>query len=77
MVNASADKPTGYDIVIMDQLDGDWQMWFDGLTVRRTDAGQTVLSGPICDQAALHGVLRQISKLGLTLISVNPHPPLS
>ncbi len=77
MVNESADKPTGYDIVIMDQLDDRWQTWFDDLTVCRTAAGQTKLSGPIRDQAALHGVLKKINNLGLTLISVNPQPPLS
>ncbi len=77
MVNESADKPTGYDIVLMDELDDGWQAWFDGLTVRRTEAGQTILSGPIRDQAALYGVLKKINNLGLTLISVNPQPPLS
>ncbi len=76
MVNESANKPTGYDIVIMDRLDDSWQTWFDGLIVRRT-AGQTLLSGPIRDQSALHGVLKKINNLGLTLISVNPQPPLS
>lgn len=77
MVNESADKSTSYDIVIMNELDDGWQAWFDGLTIRRTVDGQTVLSGPIRDQAALHGVLNKINNLGLTLVSVNPQPPFS
>ena len=53
-------------------LDTRWQDWFDGLTITLTDDGDTILDGVIVDQAALHGTLKKISNLGLTLISVNP-----
>ena len=60
-----------YQIRIKDHLDTRWQDWFDGLTVTLTGDGDTILSGVIVDQAALHGVLKKIRNLGLTLISVN------
>ena len=63
---------TFYQIIIKDHLDTRWQDWFDGLTFTLTDDGYTILSGVIADQASLHGVLRKIRNLGLTLISVNP-----
>ena len=63
---------THYHIKIKDQLDPRWQDWFDGLTITLTDDGDTILTGVIVDQAALHGLFKKISNLGLTLISVNP-----
>jgi hypothetical protein len=68
MMNAQ----TVYHIKIKGHLDARWQEWFDGLTIISTADGHTLLSGPIHDQAALHGVLKKINNLGLTLISVNP-----
>jgi hypothetical protein len=65
-------QQTFYQIIIKDHLDTRWQDWFDGLTFTLTDDGYTVLSGVIVDQASLHGVLKKIRNLGLTLISVNP-----
>jgi len=67
-------EDTQYRIRIKGHLDTHWQDWFDGLTITLTDNGDTILSGVIVDQAALHGVLKKISNLGLTLISVNPQP---
>ncbi len=61
-----------YYIKIKDHLDTHWQDWFDGLTITLTDDGNTILSGVIVDQAALHGVLKRIRNLGMTIISVNP-----
>lgn len=61
-----------YHIKIKGHLDTRWQDWFDGLTITLTDNGDAILSGVIVDQAALHGILKKISNLGLTLISVNP-----
>jgi hypothetical protein len=72
MMNEHTDKQPQYEIKVADQLDGRWQEWFDGLTITSTADGHTLLSGTIHDQAALHGVLKKISNLGLTLISVNP-----
>ena len=63
---------THYHIRIKGHLDTRWQESFDGLTFTLTDDGHTILSGIIVDQASLHGVLKKIRNLGLTLISVNP-----
>jgi len=61
-----------YHIKIKGHLDARWQNWFDGLTITLTDDGDTILSGVIVDQSALHGMFKKINNLGLTLISVNP-----
>jgi hypothetical protein len=63
--------PTGYCIRIQGHLASDWSEWFDGMTVRRHPDGTTTLSGPVRDQAALHGLLLRVRDLGLSLISVN------
>lgn len=63
---------TRYHIKIKDHLDTRWQDWFDGLTITLSNDDYTILSGIIVGQAALHGVLKKIRNLGLTLISVNP-----
>ena len=60
-----------YEIKIKGQIDDQWQEWFDDLDMTLTDDGNTVLCGPLIDQAALHGVLKKINNLGLTLVSVN------
>lgn len=72
MVHTHENKPTHYQILVAGQLDERWQAWFEDLTVTVTDEGNTLMSGPIADQAALHGVLKRINNLGLTLIAVNP-----
>lgn len=59
-----------YQIVVKGHLDSEWSDWFDGLTVTMLDNGETILSGPIVDQAALHGVLIKIRDLGLPLVSL-------
>ena len=61
-----------YHIKIKGHLDTSWQDWFNGLTITLTDDGDTILSGVIVDQAALHGLLNKIRNLGLTIISINP-----
>ena len=60
-----------YIIEIKNHLDTHWRDWFDGLTITMTGDGNTILSGVIVDQAALHSVLKKIRDLGLTIISVN------
>ncbi len=62
---------TQYHIKIKGHLDARWQDWFDGFTISLTDDGNTILSGVVADQAALHGVFKKIRNLGLTLISVH------
>ncbi len=59
-----------YEIRVKGHLDQHWSAWFDGLTVTNEANGDTVLSGPVVDQAALHSLLIKIHNLNLTLISV-------
>ena len=59
-----------YEICIKGHLDGRWSHWFEGLTIALKDNGETLLSGPVVDQAALHGLLIKIRDLGLPLVSV-------
>jgi hypothetical protein len=59
-----------YEIRVIGHLDPRWSAWFDGLSLSLEDDGSTVISGPIVDQAALHGVLRRLRDIGLTLVSV-------
>jgi hypothetical protein len=63
-------EPGLYEIRIKGHLDDQWAAWFDGLTLTREDNGNTLLSGPVADQAALHGLLRKVRDLGMPLISV-------
>jgi hypothetical protein len=60
-----------YEIRIQGHLGSSWSSWFEGLEISRTADGATILTGPLPDQAALHGVLMKIRDLGLALISVN------
>ena len=64
-------QPSHYEIRIKGHLALRWAEWFAGLTMTHTASGETVLSGPIEDQAALHGVLTKVRDLNLTLIAVN------
>lgn len=59
-----------YQIVVKGHLDSEWSDWFEGLTIALLDNGETILSGPVVDQAALHGVLIKIRDLGLPLLSL-------
>ncbi len=67
--------PSFYEIRVKGHLDPEWADWFDGLTITHGPDGESVLSGPVRDQAALHGVLMRIRDLGLTLVAVNPMEP--
>lgn len=60
-----------YEIRLAGQLDSRWSDWFEGFSLTCGADGCTTLTGPIIDQAALHGVLRRIGDLGVTLLSVN------
>jgi hypothetical protein len=61
-----------YEIRVRGQLDGRWSAWFDGLAVTDGADGEAVLTGPVADQAALHGLLAKVRDLGLPLVAVNP-----
>jgi hypothetical protein len=63
-------EPGLYEIRLKGHLDDRWTAWFDGLTITREDNGETRLTGPVVDQAALHGLLRKVRDLGLPLIAV-------
>lgn len=68
--SAAYQEPGLYEIRIKGHLDDKWADWFDGLTIRREDNGNTLLTGPVVDQAALHSLLRKVRDLGLPLLSV-------
>ena len=59
-----------YQIRITGHLGREWSDWFDGLSIALQDNGETHLSGPVVDQAALHGLLRKVRDLGLPLLAV-------
>lgn len=64
-----------YQIRIKGHLDDQWADWFGGLTITREANGDTLLAGPVADQAALYGLLKKVRDLGMTLVSVNPTQP--
>jgi hypothetical protein len=70
-LDAGEGRPTAYRIRITGRLDSRWEEWFDGLTIT-VDGGDTLITGPVADQAALHGLLRRVRDLGLPLVSVTP-----
>jgi hypothetical protein len=71
---ADPGRPTAYRIRITGQLDSRWADWFEGMTIT-LDGGDTVITGPVVDQAALHGLLKRVRDLGLPLVSVGPVEP--
>ena len=64
-----------YEIRLKGHLSNRWANWFEGLTITLEDNGDTLLTGPVVDQAALHGLLKKFRDLGMPLVSVNfVHP---
>jgi hypothetical protein len=63
--------PVIYEIRVAGYLSPQWADWFEGLTIALDGDGNTLLTGTVVDQAALHGLLRKIRDLGIILISVN------
>src|SRR5258707_5534851 len=71
-INSESDpgQPMVYQIRIKGHLGREWTDWFGGLTIRLTDNGETLLTGSVVDQAALHGVLKKVRDVGMPLVSV-------
>ena len=70
------DRPMVYQIRINGHLGPKWTDWFGGMTITLEDDGETLLTGPVEDQAALHGLLRKVRDLGMPLISaIRVEPP--
>ena len=67
--------PEYYEIKIKGHLDPCWSDWFAGLRLKHLEGDETLLSGPLPDQAALHGLLERVRDLNLTLISVSRGGP--
>ncbi|MBE3067448.1 MAG: hypothetical protein IMZ73_08505 [Chloroflexi bacterium] len=67
--------PEYYEIRIKGHLDSHWTDWFEGLTITLEEDGNTLLTGPVIDQAALQGLLKKVRDLGMPLVSVSPVEP--
>jgi hypothetical protein len=76
-INSGSEKaqPLVYQIRIKGHLGREWTDWFGGLTISLEDNGETLLTGPVVDQAALHGLLRKVRDLGVPLLSVSRVEP--
>ena len=68
-------QPTIYEIKVEGHLSHQWTDWFGGLTVTLEDNGNTLLTGPVIDQAALYGLLKKVRDLAMPLLSVNRVKP--
>jgi hypothetical protein len=67
---SNPEQPNMYQIRLQGHLSSQWVEWFDGLTISLTKNGDTLLTGPIADQAALFGLLRKVRDAGLPLLAV-------
>ena len=76
-INSEIEKaqPMVYQIRIKGHLGKEWADWFGGLAIMALDNGETLLTGPVVDQAALYGLLRKVRDVGMTLLSVNRITP--
>ncbi len=68
-------EPGLYEIRVKGHLDDRWSDWFEGLTITLEENGDTLLTGPVIDQAALHGLIKKVRDLGMPLVSVSPVEP--
>ncbi len=70
-----AAQPTVYQIRIKGHLGPQWTEWFAGLTITLEENGNTLLTGTVVDQSALHGLLKKVRDLGMPLLSINRVKP--
>jgi hypothetical protein len=68
--NAAPSRTMTCQIRLKGHLGQQWSAWFEGLVITLEDNGETLLEGPVVDQAALHGLLRKVRDLGLPLLAV-------
>ncbi len=68
-------QPVVYQIRLKGHLGSQWTDWFGGMTITLEQDGDTLLTGPVVDQAALHGLLKKVRDLGMPLVSVSPVEP--
>jgi hypothetical protein len=68
-------EPAVYQIRVKGHLGSEWTDWFEGLTITLEEDSTTLLTGPVVDQAALHGLLKKVRDLGMPLVSVNSVEP--
>jgi hypothetical protein len=73
--NTNPDQPMVYQIRLKGHLGHQWTDWFGGLTITMEEDGDTVITGPVVDQAELHGLLKKVRDLGMPLVSVSPVEP--
>ncbi len=74
-VHIEASQPMIYHVRIKGHLGRQWTEWLGGMTITPEENGDTLLTGPVVDQAALYGLLRKVRDLGMPLLSVNPFEP--
>ena len=75
MIDTQNSNAKVYEIRLRGHLDARWVKWFDGLAITLDENGNTLLSGPVADQPALHGILKKVRDVGLPLLSVNSVEP--
>ncbi|PKO15702.1 MAG: hypothetical protein CVU39_09260 [Chloroflexi bacterium HGW-Chloroflexi-10] len=71
MIDTPTPNAPYYEIRLKGHLETRWMKWFNGMTIKLEDNGDTLLTGPVVDQAALHGLLKKVRDVGLPLLSVN------
>jgi len=74
-IKAHPPEPEFYEIRVRGHLDARWANRFEGMTITLEENGDSLLTGPVIDQAALHGLLKKVRDLGLPLVSVSPVEP--